>query len=245
MTASPHTLAQRGKSYWAESRRPLVSLVFTAPLLLIYEAAVLLLGQAALRNGAEAWLRQLLDALGFSQYFLLPLLTVCILLGWHHLTHEPWRVSLGVLYAMAGECVALALCLRLFLRIQGILLATAVAPAPLSIAGTAGTLAGYLGAGIYEELLFRLILLSLGIGLLRWLRAGPRWSTLGGIVLTSSLFAMAHYIGPYGDAFRWFTFLFRFLAGGFFSVLFLYRGFGIAAGTHAGYDVLVGLSLGI
>jgi membrane protease YdiL (CAAX protease family) len=56
------------------------------------------------------------------------------------------------------------------------------------------------------------------------------------------LFSAAHYVGPCGDPFRWLTFLFRFLAGVFFAVLFRYRGFGIAAGTHALYDVLVGLS---
>ncbi len=112
-----------------------------------------------------------------------------------------------------------------------------------TIANFLGTISGYLGAGIYEELLFRLILLPLGIGLLRWLRLSRRASTLGGIVLTSLLFAAAHYVGPSGDAFNSFTFLFRFVAGAFFSVLFLYRGFGIAAGAHAGYDVLVGLSL--
>ena len=27
----------------------------------------------------------------------------------------------------------------------------------------------------------------------------------------------------------------------FFSVVFIYRGFGIAAGSHAAYDILVGL----
>ena len=70
------------------------------------------------------------------------------------------------------------------------------------------------------------------------------------VVLTSLLFATAHYridmmIGSYhlvtslGDPFEWASFLFRFLAGAFFSLLFLYRGFGIAAGTHALYDILV------
>jgi len=61
------------------------------------------------------------------------------------------------------------------------------------------------------------------------------------------MFAAAHYIGQpdepldLADILFWFSFLFRFLAGVFFSVLFVYRGFGIAAGTHAGYDILVGL----
>ena len=39
---------------------------------------------------------------------------------------------------------------------------------------------------------------------------------------------------------EWFSASFRCLAGIFFATLFVYRGFGIAAGTHALYDVLVG-----
>lgn len=235
--------AEMGESYWAESRRPLASLIFIAPLLAIYEGGVLLLQDHAVRNGADAWMRQWLDMLGFGQYFLLPILTVSILLAWHHLSRQPWRVSGAVLYGMVGECVLLAICLRLLLRLQGVFMQTIAGVLRLSIADALGTVTAYLGAGVYEELLFRLILLSLGIGLFRWLRAGPRWSLIGGVVTTSLVFAGAHYVGSYGEPFLWFTFLFRFLAGGFFSVLFIYRGFGIAAGTHAGYDVLIGLAL--
>ncbi len=106
-----------------------------------------------------------------------------------------------------------------------------------------GTVNSYFGAGIYEELLFRMILLNLCVALLVWLRAARRASVIGGIVLSSLLFSAAHYIGPCGDAFKWLTFCFRFLAGAFFAVLYIYRGFGIAAGTHALYDVLVHLSI--
>ena len=61
------------------------------------------------------------------------------------------------------------------------------------------------------------------------------------VLLTSLLFSIAHNVGPYGERFAWFNFIFRVLAGVFFSVLFVYRGFGIAAGTHAFFDILVGL----
>src|SRR3990170_3082495 len=47
--------------YWRESQRPLVSLAFVLPLLVVYEGGVLWLGPAAMRNGADVWLRQLLD----------------------------------------------------------------------------------------------------------------------------------------------------------------------------------------
>jgi membrane protease YdiL (CAAX protease family) len=60
-------------------------------------------------------------------------------------------------------------------------------------------------------------------------------------VTSSLLFSAAHYVGPLGDTFAIYSFTFRFLAGMFFASLFLVRGFGIAAGTHAVYDILVGL----
>src|SRR5262245_23573796 len=104
--------------YWQQSRRPLVSLAFVAPLLLIYEAGILWLGPQAMRNGADVWLRQLLDLLGFSQYFLLPLLTVGLLAGWHHVTRQPWRVSPKVLYAKFTECLVLAVTLVIIARVQ-------------------------------------------------------------------------------------------------------------------------------
>jgi hypothetical protein len=55
------------------------------------------------------------------------------------------------------------------------------------------------------------------------------------------LFSLAHYVGPHGDEIRLASFIFRTLAGAFFAVLFVVRGFGIAVGAHAGYDILVGL----
>jgi membrane protease YdiL (CAAX protease family) len=80
------------------------------------------------------------------------------------------------------------------------------------------------------------------IAVLRWARLTPGPSMIWGSLATSVLFSAAHYVGPFAYDFDWFTFIFRTLAGIFFSLLFVYRGFGIAAGAHAGYDVLVGIS---
>ena len=52
--------------YWQQSRRPLASLAFVTPLLAIYEFGVLWLGPQAMRNGADVWLRQWLDEIGFK-----------------------------------------------------------------------------------------------------------------------------------------------------------------------------------
>ena len=57
------------EGYWSDSRQPLASLIFVTPLLLTYEAGLIILGPNAVRNGPEVWLRWLLDRLGFGQYF--------------------------------------------------------------------------------------------------------------------------------------------------------------------------------
>jgi hypothetical protein len=97
--------------YIRESRRPLASLAFVIPLLLLYEGGIIILGPQAVRNGADVWLRQFLDTLGFSQYLLLPALTVGLLLAWHHVSREKWQVSAGVVYGMLLESAALGLML--------------------------------------------------------------------------------------------------------------------------------------
>ena len=237
--------------YWQQSRRPLTCLAFVAPLLVLYEGGVLWLGPQAMRNGADVWLRQFLDLLGFGQYFLLPLLTVAILLGWHHTTAQKWQVVPGVLYTMFAECLLLGLALVVIARLQGALLSMFLPAQPdwpvnasLSTAiGATGKLIAFFGAGIYEEVLFRLMLLPLAVWGLRLAGCGPRQALVGAIVATSLLFSAAHYVGPLGQPLDISTFLFRSVAGGFFAVLFVYRGFGIAAGTHALYDILVGLLL--
>lgn len=261
MTASKQESAPSG--YWHESARPLVSLVFVAPLLLGYEAGVLLLGRQAIRNGADVWMRQFLDLLGFSQYFLLPLLTCGILIGWHHVSRQPWRFHLSVLYGMAAESLAFGLLLLVVARWQGSLLMAALPVCATETAAadggtvsvvhqTAARVVGFLGAGIYEELLFRLMLLPTAIGLLLYSGLSRRWSVPIAIAATSLLFSAAHYqfslafLGlnwsTQGDAFTWFSFLFRATAGAMFCLVFLKRGFGITAGAHALYDIFTVLS---
>lgn len=237
--------------YWQQSRRPLTCLAFVTPLLLLYEGGILWLGPQAMRNGADVWLRQLLDLLGFGQYFLLPLLTVAILLAWHHTTGQKWQVVPGVLYAMFAECLLLGLVLVVIARLQGALLSMFLTAQPdwpvqaslTAAVGAGGKLIAFVGAGIYEEVLFRLTLLPLAVWGFRLSGLGPRQSLVGAVIATSLLFSGAHYIGPHGQVWDISTFLFRAVAGGFFAVLFVYRGFGIAAGTHAMYDILVGLLL--
>ena len=58
-------------------------------------------------------------------------------------------------------------------------------------------------------------------------------------VLGALVFSGFHYVGQDADALTLQSFTFRALAGLFFSGLYLLRGFGIAAWTHALYDVML------
>jgi membrane protease YdiL (CAAX protease family) len=253
------TTATSAVEYRRISRRPLVSLVFIAPMLLLYEVGVLALGGHATRNGADVWLRTTIEQLGIGQYFLLPVLVCGLLLAWHYLRRDPWTVPPRVLVCMAAEALMFALVLLLIARIQGVVFSklhtafaaeiTLATGAPL---GLFSHMIGYLGAGIYEELLFRLMLLPVAIAALIGCGVQPQTSVIVAVILTSLLFSAAHYrldlwFGPwhletaYGDVWGWYSFTFRSLAGVYFAVLFQTRGFGIAAGAHAFYDIAVAL----
>jgi membrane protease YdiL (CAAX protease family) len=98
---------------------------------------------------------------------------------------------------------------------------------------------GYIGAGVYEELMFRLMMLPAAAWLLKQCGCSTTHALIGAVAITSIVFAAAHHIGPEGEPIVLRNFLFRTIAGVFFAALFVYRGFGIAAGTHALYDILV------
>ncbi|MFM7244144.1 MAG: type II CAAX prenyl endopeptidase Rce1 family protein [Planctomycetaceae bacterium] len=225
-------------TYWSISRTPLTSLVFTMPLVLAYEGGVLLMGRGSPRNGADVWLRQLLDAAGFGAYFLLPALTVIGLLAWHHVEHDRWRVRPGILAGMALESTVWAAALLGLARLQGRWWPLAAA---VDGEGLFARFVAFCGAGLYEEVLFRLLLLPALAWLLSQVGCSTAAAAFWGVILSSILFSLAHYVGPLGDVFTLYSFTFRFLAGLFFAILFVARGFGIAAGTHAVYDILVGL----
>jgi hypothetical protein len=95
------------------------------------------------------------------------------------------------------------------------------------------------GAGLYEELVFRVLLVGGLVLLFRALMEGPTQAYVLAALLGAALFSGAHYVGPLGDPFALPSFTFRFLFGLALNALFLGRGFGVAAWTHALYDVMV------
>ena len=97
-----------------------------------------------------------------------------------------------------------------------------------------------IGAGIYEEFLFRVLLIA---GLTRLLGFIFLWKQLSrkivALIISGGIFSAFHFMGEYGDFFSMELFLLRFFAGIILGVLYLFRGFGITAYTHSIYDLIV------
>ena len=244
------SLAERtGWSRYLEaSRTPLHSLIVLLPCLVAYEFALRWSDQAV-RNGADMWLDRLLQDVGSSPVRWLPLATIVGLLAWHYVSGRPWSVQARVVGAMVIEAGAYAVLLAF---VGGLVWArlssgseTIFASHELSAGGSNADHGQwyaelvYCGAGVYEELLFRAILLPITIAVLLR-RLDRRRAVIVALTLTSLLFALVHYdvVNPYGEPFAWESYWFRTAAGLAFGGLFLARGLGIAAIAHVGYDLL-------
>jgi membrane protease YdiL (CAAX protease family) len=68
---------------------------------------------------------------------------------------------------------------------------------------------------------------------------GKTSATIFAVVCGALIFSAFHYLGPYGDPLELPSFTFRTVAGLAFSGLYVTRGFGITAWSHALYDVFL------
>ena len=242
------TTATAPARYWQLSQTPRYSLLFALPLFIGYEVLQLAVSGGPggdLRNGADVILQSLFaDLMGRRgpMVFEIALIVLGLVLVAHDMRRHGRHLSRMVFVGMSLETLALAiLCGVLVGGITSHLFgAMGLAIGQIERTPLPVRLMLSLGAGLYEELLFRVIL----VGALAW--GGHRvlgWSArLSGIVAVTVgalAFSAIHYVGTYGDQLTLYSFVYRTLAGVFFSALYLLRGFGITAWTHALYDVFV------
>lgn len=235
--------------YIRATREPRYSLLFALPLLLLYEAFALLLtgsAYAGVRNGADVLLKSLFVALGGPDglvLFGLVLVGAGAFLVVRDLRRN--RDLDGRLFLlMLAESAVYAF---VFGSVVGALTALVLqGPGLLALVQERLTLTQQLvislGAGIYEELLFRVLLTG---GMLWVLTAVFGWRrplAVGSAVpLSALIFSSFHYVGALGDEFTMASFVYRLVAGLVLSGLYVWRGLGVAAWTHALYDVMVAL----
>jgi len=243
-------------SYFRASREPRHSLLFALPLLLLYEVLAFALSGTELgqvRNGADVLLKSVFVALG-GRYGVTAFSVVLLGVGTWLVIRDrrihgeirprifPGMFFESVVYALLLGGVTSALT-SLLLNGRLALVAQSGAVQGMESFALPTQLMISLGAGIYEELVFRVILVSglaaLAKGLFKWrpLPAGVFAALTGALI-----FSMFHYVGAYGDVLTLGSFTFRAIAGVLFSGLYLLRGFGVAAWTHALYDVFLSVA---
>ncbi len=222
------------------SSRPLHSLALVLPLLVVYEVGTqtLTLTPDGFPQHIVAFslMRDFFALFGATGQHLPALAVVGILLTWHIARGDPWRVKPGVVAMMAVEAASLALPLL----VLGSLVARYVPMAAgfSDMGGWAGSVVLSIGAGVYEELVFRLIAFAaLSLVLHDLMKLPQAWSAAGIVIGSALLFAAYHYLGS--ESFSWWTFGFRTLAGVYFGAMFLARGFGVTAFSHAAYDIFL------
>jgi len=239
-------------SYLESTSRPLYALLFLLPLVIVYEIGALTVNTDQIahtqsRVATFTWLLAVAQWIGMNRTLIWAfpgLVVALILFCWHMVSHDPWHVRVKWIGGMAVESVLMTLPLFLLGSImQSSLNFAAASPVSSYLAD----LTTSIGAGIYEELVFRFILMGLIIMFMEDLvKAKKTTAVFVAVGLSALLFAAHHYVGIENGHFRaisseQFTapsFIFRTMAGVYFALLFRYRGFGIIAGTHAAYDMI-------
>ncbi len=227
-------------NYWRFSRSAYYSVVSALPLLVVYEILVIMTQSRywGIRNAADMWIRTFLMAFDLSA---------------QHLTF----VMIGIAFALIPVAKTRSYGVKLKANFFLLMLAEAftyslvlggVLQSILRLSGLAaggpgnGALQNFalsLGAGLFEEIIFRVLLLNLLFFLLNYIFKNKVTTAVISVLAASFLFSLSHYIGSMADSWELYSFMFRWIAGMIFTVLYFMRGFAITAYTHALYDIWV------
>jgi len=160
-----------------------------------------------------------------------------ILFLWHIFTGNRWGIKLKVIAGMALESIAYAIPLLLFGAVLGGLAAAASA-SPIVGLNEFDKIAVSIGAGLYEELVFRMLLIAfVHTVVCNVFKQSNLAGITAGVLISAILFALYHDL-PNAGSLSAITLFFFSIAGLYLGILYVSRGFGIAAATHAAYDVV-------
>jgi hypothetical protein len=210
------------------------SLVQIFPLLLAYEIGVLFAGRV---NGADLVTRAMFAAAGSrTAYLALYGAIAAGFLLWIRATRRWGTLRLALIGPVVLEAALYALTLGALVS----LVVDHLFGHMLGLGLTAPSVISALGAGVHEELVFRLGLIAGLIALTRPI--APRAAVAVAIIASSLLFAAAHHLGAHGEPWATHAFAFRAVAGAAFAAVFWYRSLAHAVYAHVLYDIVVAAS---
>ena len=226
--------------YFKDTKSPFYGFIFTIPLFLIYELGIIINSNESIismRNGADVLLRQILSFFGLNGiywlgfvFFVAYLITFFV----HKSKIKQNEINNIYLFIMIIESLCWANLIYLFMSNIHILLMNPTG----SIILQKVTLS--IGAGIYEEFLFRVILILLLSQIIKFIfKWSLNFSRVVAMIISAGIFSSFHFLGEYGDYFSFNVFMIRFFAGIFLGMIYFTRGFGIVAWSHSIYDLIV------
>ena len=227
-------------SYFIQTRSSFYSFLFTIPLFIIYEIGIIFLSRddiIVVRNGADFLMRAILESFGILGLYglgVIFLIGLIITYVFFLKGKNSSDIKTEYLFIMVFESLVWAILLYILLSNFMVLLMIPVGKVILQQVILA------VGAGIYEEFLFRVLLISglssiIGFVFL-WEENG---SNIAALIIAAAIFSGFHFMGEYGDYFTMELFLLRFFAGIILGILYYARGFGITAYAHSIYDLIV------
>jgi len=224
------------KDYFRKSSSPLYSFIITLPIFLIYELGIFWMRNIEfnyIQNGADVLIEQIILKLGFdviyvsSIIFLFILLIIIYYQKRHFNSLSISRSYLGVMFLESMVYASILFFLMGNLYLMDVSTNDIYCNMILS-----------LGAGIYEELIFRVLSIYISYQSIKFLfRLGKFSANFYAVILSAILFSLFHFIGA--ESFNQEAFAIRFIAGIFLASLYVQRGFGITAITHSFYDIFV------
>jgi len=242
-TSTKRTGAESEKGRpWLKPYDPLTSLVLVVPVFLIYHLGILFMDR---RNGVDmastVFFGILKQSVGVYVGVTVAIAAGLIGAGFYLRKKGKARVFAFVPVLVESTLWAIGLSLTVGWAtaklIPGMVETLQLAAEPM---GPIDKLVMSAGAGFHEELVFRVILFGgLAFFLRRVLNVRATWSWLTALVVSSAIFSGIHYVGALGDDFTVASFVFRFLAGVYLTLVFRFRGFAVAVYSHAIYDVIV------
>lgn len=229
--------------YFRTTKSGSYGFIMALPLLLGYEVLMLLApeGERNIRISAEVLLTMVLNSYvrwGFIVVLLIIGITIFIRERDKGIEIKPEYFSYMLIESVFWVPV-FALTVGFLTRhaMLGSVLAAGRGVSEMTVPGKLGI---SMGAGVYEEFVFRVLLVGFfcWAGTSLWPRK-KQWVYIGSAVLSALIFSAVHHLGALGDPFSFRVFTERAIAGLILNIIYLSRGFGIAAWTHAFYDMVV------
>jgi len=226
--------------YFVYSKSLITSSLFIFPLFLLYELIAFLKFQNTeyvLRNTADIIFRDFIGI--FTDNIILVQSLLIFLFLFYHLYNNQsmnsYEFNLKYIFSMYLESFLYGLLLvyllngfDIFSRLSGLLYQDYILSFYLCI-----------GAGIWEEILFRFLLINFFVYIFSFIINNNNSILILSIIISSIIFSLFHYIGSFSDTFTLYSFIIRYLGGVYLSIIYYYRGLGIAMFSHFIYDFIL------